>query len=96
MFWMSWQIRLTRQAEHDLKHWRKHDRATFEKCVELLNQLETDPTNLETTGHPEWLKGDLAGCMSRRINQTDRCVYEVLDGVKVIRVLQLRFHYDDR
>jgi toxin YoeB len=92
---MTWLIKLTRQAERDLKHWHRHDRVTFEKCLELLKQLETDPTNLETSGHPEWLKGDLAGCMSRRINQSDRCVYEVLGDMHVIRVLQLRFHYDD-
>jgi toxin YoeB len=92
---MTWLIKLTRQAERDLKYWRRHDRATFDKCLELLKQLEADPTNLETSGHPEWLKGDLAGCMSRRINQSDRCVYEVLRDSQVIRVLQMRFHYDD-
>jgi toxin YoeB len=92
---MTWLIKLTRQAEGDLKYWRRHDRATFDKCLELLKQLEADPTNLETSGHPEWLKGDLAGCMSRRINQSDRCVYEVLRDSQVIRVLQMRFHYDD-
>ena len=92
---MTWLVKLTRQAELDLKYWHRYDRATFEKCLELLKQLETDPTNLETVGHPEWLKGDLAGCMSRRINQSDRCVYEVLGDAHVIRVFQLRFHYDD-
>jgi toxin YoeB len=78
-----------------LKHWHRTDRAIFEKCVALLKELEIDPTNLETTGRPEWLKGELTGCMSRRINQVDRCVYEVHADNQSIVVLQMRFHYDD-
>jgi toxin YoeB len=93
---MAWTVRLTTRAEKDLKHWHQSDRPTFEKCLKLLKELETDPTNLETTGRPEWLKGELAGCMSRRINQVDRCVYEVRSDRQLIKVLQLRFHYDDR
>ena len=68
----NWEVRLTRQAERDLRYWQK-----------------------KNVGHPEWLKGKLAGCMSRRITWADRCVYQVLKKKKIIKVLQMRFHYDD-
>jgi len=92
---MNWRVKLTNQAEKDLKHWQKTNTKIFRKCVDILQELEVDPTSLETTGQPEWLKGNFSGCMSRRITQTDRCVYQVLKEERIIKVLQMRFHYDD-
>lgn len=91
----NWTVKLTSQAEKDLKFWHKNNRKVYEKCVEILRQLEADPINLQTTGKPEWLKGNLAGHMSRRITRVDRCVYEVIKDQKIIKVLQLQFHYED-
>jgi Txe/YoeB family toxin of toxin-antitoxin system len=91
----NWTVKLTRQAEKDLKHWKKTDVRIYQKCLHILKKLEKHPTNLENTGHPEWLKSSLSGCMSRRITQADRCVYQVLEEEKMIKVLQMRFHYDD-
>ncbi|OQX08148.1 MAG: hypothetical protein BWK80_48500 [Desulfobacteraceae bacterium IS3] len=92
---VNWKVKLTPQAEKDLKHWKKTNQQIFKKCLQILKKLETEPTNLENTGHPEWLRGRLAGCMSRRITQADRCVYQVIEEDKIIKVLQMRFHYDD-
>lgn len=91
----TWTVKLTRQAEKDLKHWKKTNQRVFKKCLQILCELKMDPTNLQTTGQPEWLKGNLSGCISRRITKTDRRVYKVLNKEKVIKVLQMRFHYDD-
>lgn len=91
----NWTIKLTHQAEKDLRFWRKTNPQTFKRCLRVLQELELNPTNLETIGRPEWLKGKLSGCMSRRITLVDRCVYQVLRNEKIIKVLQLRFHYDD-
>lgn len=90
----NWIVRLTRQAEKDLRHWQKANLKVFQKCLKILKELENNPTSLETTGHPEWLKGNLTGCISRRITQSDRCVYQVFEEEKIIKVLQMRFHYD--
>ena len=90
-----WTVKLTRHAEKDLRFWYKTNKSVYQKCLEILNQLETDPTNLDTVGQPEWLKKPLSGCMSRRITERDRCVYEVLKKERIIKVLQMRFHYDD-
>ena len=92
---MNWTVKLSRQAKEDLKYWQKTKQSIFQKCLGILKELEDNPTNLNTTGLPEWLKGKLAGCMSRRITKYDRCVYQVLDEKRVIKVLQLRFHYAD-
>lgn len=45
-------------------------------------------------GEPEGLRGDLSGKWSRRINQKDRLVYEVTDGM--IEVVQCKGHYSDK
>ena len=92
----NWTVKLTSQAEKDLKYWRETNRRVFEKCLQILQELKTNPTNLEATGRPEWLKGRLSGCMSKRITQADRCVYQILKKEMVVKVLQTRFHYDDR
>ena len=83
----KWNVKLTRQAERDLKYWRKTDEQVFQKCLQILKLLEVAPTNLNTPGHPEWLKGPLSGCMSRRITYLDRYVYQVLKKEKSIKVL---------
>jgi Txe/YoeB family toxin of toxin-antitoxin system len=90
-----WIVKLTPQAEKDLRYWRKVNPNVFQKCLEILKLLELEPTNLETTGNPEWLRGAFSGCMSRRITKADRCVYQVLKKERIIKVLQMRFHYDD-
>ncbi|PIX17146.1 type II toxin-antitoxin system mRNA interferase toxin, RelE/StbE family [Candidatus Desantisbacteria bacterium CG_4_9_14_3_um_filter_40_11] len=68
---MNWGVKLSNQAEKDLKHWKKTNTKIFGKCLEILQELEVDPTSLETIGQPEWLKGSLSGCMSRRITQKE-------------------------
>jgi toxin YoeB len=92
---MNWKVKLTPQSESDLRHWKKTNIKVFYKCLQILKELEKNPTNLDTIGHPEWLKGKLSGCMSRRITQKDRCVYQVIENERIIKVLQMRFHYDD-
>ena len=91
----NWTVKLTPQAEKDLKYWRKTNQQVFQKCLKILKKLETNPIELGDVGHPEWLKGRLSGCMSLRITRVDRCVYEVIGKEKIIKVLQMRFHYDD-
>lgn len=42
-------------------------------------------------GKPEPLKGNLAGCWSRQINDEHRLVYIIKD--RNLHILQCRFHY---
>lgn len=76
-------------AFEDLAWWIQQDRKKALRIVKLLK--ETQRTPFEGTGKPEALKHDLAGCWSRRIDDTHRLVYEVLEDK--IRILACRYHY---
>jgi toxin YoeB len=60
----------------------------------LIEEIRRHP--FTGTGKPEGLKGDLAGCWSRRINVTDRLVYRV-SGTKgkdqKVEIIQCKLHY---
>jgi Txe/YoeB family toxin of toxin-antitoxin system len=48
----------------------------------------------QTTPPYEKLVGDLAGAYSRRINIQHRLVYQVVDDLKVVKVLRMWTHYE--
>lgn len=50
----------------------------------------------EGTGKPEQLKYQEREIWSRRINQKDRLVYEIIDDKIVVFILQAKGHYDDK
>ncbi len=68
------------------------DKKTLKKINSLLKALQRDPFQGE--GKPEALKG-MDGVWSRRINDKDRLVYEILKDHTVL-ILQCRGHYDDK
>lgn len=76
-------------AFEDLAWWIQQDRKKALRIVKLLKEVQRTP--FEGTGKPEALKHDLAGCWSRRIDDTHRLVYEVLEDK--IRILACRYHY---
>ena len=69
------------------------DESVIEKIKKLLIELSEHPKT--GTGKPERLKGNLAGCWSRRISGKHRMVYEIDDGTVTVVVLYLRGHYGD-
>ncbi|MEI8186531.1 MAG: Txe/YoeB family addiction module toxin [Chlorobiaceae bacterium] len=42
----------------------------------------------------EYLKGDMKGLISRRINKQHRLVYEVFEDTKIIKVYRMWAHYE--
>lgn len=76
-------------AFEDLAWWIQQDRKKALRIVKLLKEVQRTP--FAGTGKPEALKHDLAGCWSRRIDDTHRLVYEVLEDK--IRILACRYHY---
>ncbi|WP_107666402.1 Txe/YoeB family addiction module toxin [Cyanothece sp. BG0011] len=76
-------------AFEDLAWWVKHDRKQALKIIKLIQEVQRNP--FEGIGKPERLKHDLSGCWSRRINQENRLVYQVLDNK--IRILACRYYY---
>lgn len=76
-------------AFEDLAWWIQQDRMKALRIVKLIKEVQRTP--FKGTGKPEPLKHDLAGCWSRRIDEENRLVYEVLE--EKIRILACRYHY---
>jgi toxin YoeB len=74
--------------EH-LEYWSLNDEQTARRLFRLIREILRSP--FHGTGKPEALKGDLAGCWSRRLTREDRIVYRVSE--EQIEFLQGRFHY---
>jgi toxin YoeB len=80
----------TRQAQKDA---RKLAAAGLRpKAEELLLLLARDP--FEKPPRFEKLLGDLKGAYSRRINIQHRLVYEVIEELRVVKVLRMWTHYE--
>lgn len=82
-------IAFTPDAWDDYQYWQGQDRKTLRRINELIKSAQRTP--FEGVGKPEPLKENLAGFWSRRIDHTNRLVYEVTDGE--ISIVSCRFHY---
>ena len=73
--------------------WQTEDRKTLKKINELIADIQRN--GYTGIGHPELLKGDLAGYCSREINPKDRIVYTITD-TNDIEIIQCKGHYSDK
>ncbi|WP_353570475.1 Txe/YoeB family addiction module toxin [Candidatus Albibeggiatoa sp. nov. BB20] len=62
------------------------------KAKALLDLIIIDP--LQYPPAYEFLKGDMQGLISRRINKQHRLVYEVFEQEKIIKVYRMWSHYE--
>lgn len=74
----------------DYVYWQTQDKKTLRRINALLQDVERNGN--QGIGNPELLKG-LSGYWSRRINEKDRLVYKIANGV--ILIAQCRTHYGD-
>ena len=79
------------EAWEDYLYWQSQDKKTLKRINALLKDTERSP--FEGIGKPEPLKGELSCFWSRRIDETNRFVYRVENGV--LEILSCRGHYDD-
>jgi len=63
-----------------------------DKVLELLEIIKENP--LQYPPDYEFLKGDMKGLISRRINKQHRLVYEVIEDTKLIKVYRMWTHYE--
>ena len=75
----------------DYLEWQKTNKKKLKKINELIKDTQRSP--YEGIGKPEKLKGDLAGLISRRIDEDNRLVYRVKDGN--IEILSCKTHYEN-
>ena len=82
-------ITFTTDAWEDYIYWQSQDKKTLRRINELIR--DTQRTPFEGIGKPEPLKGNLSGFWSRRIDETNRLVYEVNEAE--IAIISCRYHY---
>lgn len=78
------------RAWEDYLYWQSQDKKTLRRINTILRDIERG--NFDGVGKPEALKGDLTGFWSRRIDEKNRLVYRVRQGV--LEIASCRGHYD--
>jgi toxin YoeB len=87
---VKWGLVYTKQAQKDSKKLRSAGLKA--KAEDLLRILEENP--YQNPPPYEKLVGDLAGAYSRRINIQHRLVYQILDDLRVVKVIRMWTHYE--
>ncbi|NIE67228.1 Txe/YoeB family addiction module toxin [Burkholderia sp. Ax-1719] len=82
-------IMWTAEAWDDYVYWQGQDKKTLRRINQLIKDTQRSP--FEGIGKPEPLKENLTGFWSRRIDETNRLVYE-LNGTQ-INIVSCRYHY---
>jgi toxin YoeB len=82
-------IAWTPDAWDDYVYWQSQDRKTLKRINQLIK--DTQRTPFDGIGKPEPLKETLSGFWSRRIDETNRLVYEVANTQ--INIVSCRYHY---
>ena len=72
--------------------WQSEDKRTLKKINALIKDIDRGP--FEGIGKPEPLKQNLAGWWSRHIDDGNRIVYRIKDGL--LEILSCKGHYDDK
>jgi len=80
------------KAWNDYLYWQTQDKKTLQKINSLIRDIERTGNN--STGQTEFLKGNLTGWISARIDQQNRLIYQLEGGV--LRIMSCRGHYSDK
>ena len=80
------------EAWDDYVSWQREDKKTLKRINALVKDIERG-NGFDGIGKPEPLRGDLSGFWSRRIDDANRLVYRVKDGV--LEIVSCKGHYDD-
>ncbi|MEX3992715.1 Txe/YoeB family addiction module toxin [Paraburkholderia sp. EG286A] len=79
----------TAEAWDDYVYWQGQDKKTLRRINQLIGDVQRSP--FEGIGKPEPLKENLTGFWSRRIDETNRLVYEVANTQ--INIVSCRYRY---
>ncbi|AWB32682.1 Txe/YoeB family addiction module toxin [Orrella marina] len=82
-------ILFTPDCWDDYVYWQSQDKKTLKRINNLIKDIQRSP--FEGIGKPEPLKANLSGFWSRRIDETNRLVYEFTDAEIII--ISCRYHY---
>lgn len=89
-----YRIIIAPQAKNDLLKLQKSEPQAFKKAQRFIEELMVHPKT--GTGHPEPLKGNLAGKWSRLITMKHRMVYEIFESEVHVDIVSAYGHYGDK
>ena len=87
---MSRNVRFSSRAWEDFWYWHSQDKKTLLRVYRLIE--DTQRNGCQGLGKPEPLTGNLSGYWSKRIDEANRLVFRIVDGV--IEIYQCRGHYE--
>lgn len=80
------------EAWDDYLYWQTQDKKTLKRINELMKSINRDGA-MGGIGKPEPLKHGKSGQFSRRIDDSNRLVYEIIDKQVIIKTC--KGHYED-
>ena len=78
------------EAWEDYLYWQSQDKKTLKRINMLIRDIERD--GFDGIGKPEPLKGEFAGLWSRRIDEMNRLVYRINNGL--LEIVSCKGHYE--
>jgi Txe/YoeB family toxin of toxin-antitoxin system len=89
---VSWTVLFTKQAQKDARKLAAASPALKQKAQALLDLLAADP--YQQPPPYEALVGDLRGTYSRHINIQHRLAYQLLEDMRLVKVLRMWSYYE--
>jgi toxin YoeB len=83
------QVAFTSTAFREYNEWFENDVKIAERIRILIREIDKEP--FKGIGKPEPLKGNWAGCWSRRIDHEHRLIYKISDTQ--VLILKCKGHY---
>ena len=79
------------EAWEDYMYWQVQDKKTLKRINSLIKDIERN--GYQGMGKSEPLKGDLQGYWSKRIDNVNRLVFRIHEGI--LEIISCKGHYDD-
>ena len=87
---VKWRLVFTVKAQKDARKIR--EAGLKSKAEELLKIIRGNP--FQNSPPFEKLVGDISGAYSRRLTIQHRIVYQVVDDIRVVKILRMSSHYE--
>ena len=79
-------------AWDDYLYWQTQDKKTLKRINMLVKDAQRNP--FDGIGKPEPLKENLTGFYSRRIDDANRLIYTITNGI--LEIVSCKGHYGDK